>query len=477
LARERPAIIVAGGAVVYAGGLSAVSVAKYVTFTTEWDHAIFTQYVWLLGNFAKPDNTLNGRFLLGDHVEPGLALLAPLGLVGGTSVALLVLQSIALASVAPILYILGRRVGVDPWLSAVVPLLWLVSPAVIRPNLWEFHPETVAAPFVALSALAGVTRRWGWFVALALLACSFREDAALLYVGAGVLLFTYDLRRGGLALSAVATLWYVLAVLVVLPAFGTAVDEDYGPRFAGGRGDSTADVIRFAVENPLQFANETLELANLGILAVLVLTTAGLCCLAPRWLVVPAPIVILNFVSEYDGQHTLRFQYYVLPAVGFAVAGVVGAKVFSTLGVGSRGLMRFAIVTGVALAAMSAAEIRFVTDVVASARAGRADRDAVVSAIPRGAAVAASVNLAPHLARRHAVYALPEPFSAALVGTDWDATDRSRYASAVDYVVLDARVPPASQWGTDTATIESLVRSQGFQPVLRRHDVTLYARR
>ena len=72
------------GAGVYALVLSTVSVAKYVTFTTEWDHAIFTQYLWLLAHGASPLNTLNGRFLLGDHVEPGLALLAPLGFVGGT---------------------------------------------------------------------------------------------------------------------------------------------------------------------------------------------------------------------------------------------------------------------------------------------------------------------------------------------------------------------------------------------------------
>ena len=281
LTRELPAMLVLAGAGVYAFVLSAVSVAKYVTFATEWDHAIFTQYLWLLGHGARPLNTLNGRFLLGDHVEPGLALLAPLGVFGSAAVGLLVLQSIALALVAPILYTLGRHVGVDPWLSAVVPLLWLVSPAVVRPNLWEFHPETVAAPLIALSALAAVGERWRWFVVLTILACTFREDVALLYIGGGLLLFLHGRRRAGLALSAGATLWYAIAVFVVLPAFGTAVEEDYGPRFAGGRGDSVSDAFRFALENPLQFLNETLDVANLGILAVLVLTTAGLCCLAP----------------------------------------------------------------------------------------------------------------------------------------------------------------------------------------------------
>jgi uncharacterized membrane protein len=473
--RERSAMLVIAAAAFYAVVLSAVSVAKYVTFATAWDHAIFTQYVWLLAHGESPFNTLNGRFLLGDHVEPGLVVLAPLGLVGGTAVGLLVLQSLALALVAPILYALGRRIGVDPWLSAVVPLLWLVSPAVVRPNMWEFHPETVAAPLIALSAFAAVAGRWRWFVVLVVVSCTFREDVALLYVGAGVLLFTYGRRRAGIALSAAAALWYAISVLVVLPAFGTAVKEDYGPRFAGGRGDSVSDVVRFAVENPLQFLNETLDQTNLGILAVLVLTTAGLCCLVPRWFVVPAPIIILNFVSDYDYQHTLKFQYFVLVTVAVAVSGVMGAKVFNRLGVGRRSLMRFAIVAGVLLASVSLAEIRFTTHVVSSERAARADRQAIVSAVPDGASVAASPDLAPHLARRRDVFTLPEPFSAVLVGTRWDAVARRERAAAVDYVVLDS-LTDVDQWGRTTASTGALVRARGFQPVLRRGGVTLYAR-
>ena len=462
---------------VYALVLSVVSVAKYVTFTTEWDHAIFTQYLWLLGHGASPLNTLNGRFLLGDHVEPGLAFLAPLGAVGGTSAGLLVLQSIALALVAPILYVLGRHIGVDPWLSAVVPLLWLVSPAVVRPNLWEFHPETVAAPFIALSALAAVAERWRWFVVLTIVACSFREDVALLYIGGGLLLFLHGWRRGGVALSAAAMLWYATSVLVVLPAFGSAVEEDYGPRFAGGRGNSVADAARWAIQNPLQFLNETFDVGNLGVLGVLVLTTAGLCCLAPRWIVVPAPILFLNFASDYENQHSLAFQYFVLPAVAVAIAGVMGARVFSRLGAGRRSLMRFAVVTGALLAAASLAEIRFATHVVSAANGARGDREAIVSAVPPGAAVATSVNLAPHLARRRQVYALPEPFFPALPGTRWDTTERARRAAAVEYVVLDTLATVFSQWGADNATIETRIRSQGFRPVLRHGAVTLYARR
>ncbi len=464
------------GAGVYAVVLSAVSVAQYLTYTTGFDHAIFSQYVWLLGHGENPFNTVNGRFLLGDHVEPGLALLSPLGALGGIAIGLLVLQSIALAAVAPILYVLGRRVGVDPWLSSVVPLLWLVSPAVVRPNLWEFHPETLAAPLVALSALAAVTGYWRWFLALTVIACTFREDVALLYVGAGALLFHHGRRRAGIALSAAATLWYVIAVFAVLPAFGPVLREDYGPRFAGQRGDSGLDVLRFAVTTPSQFVAETFDLTNLGILAILVLTTAGLCCLAPRWLVVPAPLLLLNVVSRYDPQHTLKHQYYVLPMVAIGLAGVMGARVLARIGLGRRGVMRFALVAGTVLAALSLAAIRETIGTVSSAAPARADYEAVVSAVPPGASVAASANVLPHLAERQDVYSLPEPFSATLRGTQWDAIDRRDRADRVDYVVIDSLLDPKFQWGNDNAMVRTLVRSNGLRPILTRGAITLYAR-
>ena len=52
--RERQAALVIAAAVVYAVVLSSVSVAKYLTFATAWDHAIFTQYVWLLAHGESP---------------------------------------------------------------------------------------------------------------------------------------------------------------------------------------------------------------------------------------------------------------------------------------------------------------------------------------------------------------------------------------------------------------------------------------
>ena len=92
----------------YAATLATVSLHRLERLGGGFDLAIFTQYTWLLGHGLDPFNTINGKPLLGDHVEPGLALFAPLGALGLVPDGLLVAQAIALALVAPVLFAIAR---------------------------------------------------------------------------------------------------------------------------------------------------------------------------------------------------------------------------------------------------------------------------------------------------------------------------------------------------------------------------------
>ena len=74
--------IVLGVAGLYALVVGTLALLRYESFASDFDHGIFSQYVWLLGHLHEPFNTINLRTLLGDHVEPGIALLAPLGTIG-----------------------------------------------------------------------------------------------------------------------------------------------------------------------------------------------------------------------------------------------------------------------------------------------------------------------------------------------------------------------------------------------------------
>ena len=103
--------VVLGVAGLYALVVGALALLRYESFASDFDHGIFSQYVWLLGHLHEPFNTINLRTLLGDHVEPGIALLAPLGTLGVGAPGILVVQTLALAATAPLLYLLARGHG------------------------------------------------------------------------------------------------------------------------------------------------------------------------------------------------------------------------------------------------------------------------------------------------------------------------------------------------------------------------------
>ena len=111
--------IVLGVAGLYALVVGTLALLRYESFASDFDHGIFSQYVWLLGHLHEPFNTINLRTLLGDHVEPGIALLAPLGTVGAGAPGLLVVQTLALAASAPLLWLLARALGAAGWVAAV----------------------------------------------------------------------------------------------------------------------------------------------------------------------------------------------------------------------------------------------------------------------------------------------------------------------------------------------------------------------
>ena len=462
--------VVLGVACLYAATLGVMSVLRYEAFASDFDHGIFSQYVWLLGQLKEPFNTVNLRFLLGDHVEPGIALLAPLGTLGVGAVGLLVVQSVALAATSPLLYILARIHGARGWLAAVPALLWCASPVVLRPGLHDFHPEALVPVVLIAGCIALATRRTGWFVVSAVLACSMKEDVALTYAALGVVLIWTGRRQLGAGLAVAATSWAAVATYVVLPLFGNADEQEFGPRFAGARGDSFADVVRFVVVHPLTTVEESLGPAELGILVMLVATAGGLCLLAPQWLLVAVPAAALNLLSAYDLQHTLQYHYWIVAAGAVAVAGAVGAGRVPT---GStRTWLRIAAGTGLVLSLLS---LQWLSAILAQIRfewPQRADRQAVLAAIPDGASVAAPMHALSHLSERTRLYVLPEPLLAVRVGTEWDAADRERATRELDYVVFD---PGLRFWGAPTVKeVEREIERRGFREVMRRGQTRLY---
>ncbi len=466
----RTVIAVAGG---YAAAVAALSLLRYEVFASDFDHGIWTQYVWLLGHLRDPFNTIDLRTLFADHVEPGLVLLAPLGTAGIAAPGLLIVQALALAATAPLLFVLARTNGATRWVAALPALLWCASPVIFHPALQDFHPETLVAPVLVAGCIALTRGRTGWFLVSAALACSFREDVALTYAGFGALLFWMGRRGLGAALAAASIVWGLIAAFVILRAFGNAGQQEFGPRFAGYRGRSVGDVLHYIAAHPFATVNSALTPNDIGIVVLLIATTGGLCVLAPRWLVVAVPATAFNLLSADPLVHTIDYHYWIVQAAAVAVAGAVGAGRVSART--ARSWLWGATVTGCFISFLTVDWANSIVDQIRYEWPRRADRAAVIASIPATASVAAPMKALPHLAERTTVYVLPEPLIANRKGTLWGATQRAEAAHELDYILFD---PGLRVEGNLTdAQVERAIVQHGFREVMRRGETRLYRRR
>jgi len=462
-------------ALAYAVGLSAACLARHRAFVSGgYDLGIFDQATWLLGHADAPFSTIRGRNLFADHFQPALVLLAPLGRIGSSPAGLLVLQASLLAAAAPALAGLARVRGAAPWLALAVGLMWLASPLTQWANLFDYHPETAVPVLLAVGALALERRRDWAFVATALLASSLKEDVCLVYLMWGIVLAWDGRRRFGASVAVAGAAWFVLATKIVIPAFGGNLDY-YSSRFGGDRGATLGSVFVSLVEHPLRAAGDAATTSNAKILIALVLCSGGLALLAPRLLLLAVPGLAANILSAYPYQHDLHFQYQLVPAAAFAVASAYGAGVatarFSarTVRIGAGVLIAGAL--AVTLVAPATRRLRAPVDdpVVAAKRHA-------VSLIPPGVSVAAAPDLAAHLARRHDVYQLPEPyFSQPSNGEYWSDAELARRRRGVRYVAYDTVADPAPR--SQIVRIPAMLRREGFVEIFHAGDVRVFERR
>lgn len=459
--------VVWSAAALYCGVLSTLTVLRFEAFLPESDLAVFTQFTWLMGRFEEPFSSITLRPMLADHWEPALVLLAPLGTLGFPAVALLVLQAATLAVTAPLLLAVARRFGAGGWTAAIVPLLWLGSPVVVRANLWDFHPDALIAALLVVTVLGAVTDRLWLVVASVVIGCSLKEDAGLTFAALGVAFAWSGWRRLGLVIAAACTAWVAALNGLLLPTLWPATREHYTARFVGDRGDGFGDVIRYSLTHPVDTVTDALGPEALGILAVLVAMTAGLCLLAPRWLIVAAPSVLLNLLSAYEPQRTLRYQYWLLPAAAIAIAGAVGtARVRAPY---ARPARVAALVSGVALLGLSVVAGGRVLGDVRKEWPERDNRLAIVAAIPPGASVSAPLRFLSRLAERRALYTFPVPFVEAVPESEWSPAQVAAARRHVEYVVFDPSL-------TRSPETEAQIRRRGFRPVVRAGTTTLYLR-
>ncbi|MFZ2360795.1 MAG: DUF2079 domain-containing protein, partial [Anaerolineae bacterium] len=316
-------------AAAYALFMSAVTVARHNTFGTyAFDLGIHTQALASIARRGYPLVTLYGPQPVnqfGDHFAPIFYLLTPLAALFDDARALLVLQTLLLASAAVPVYLLARSKLASQALAVALAAAYLLFPALHGVNTFDFHEIALVVPLLLWSLYfleTGRFRLFGLFLALALFT---KEEVALTGVAIGlyILLVRREPRRG-VTVMALSALYFVLVTAVLMPALGGGADVSRFEGLAVDGFDGFAGVAITLVTNPVYtFSYVFLDPDKLLFLAQLLLPLLGIPLLAGAgpW-IVALPGFATLLLSSYRPQYLLDTHYsaIVIPSLFFLAA-------------------------------------------------------------------------------------------------------------------------------------------------------------
>jgi len=457
-----PRALVVAAAAAYAAWFSLLSVLRHDAFETgRFDLGNMVQVVWSTahGHFLRMTNTQGEQVSrLAAHVDPILALFAPLWWIWPSPHMLLVVQAVAVAAGAFPVFALARKHLASERAALGFALVYLVLPATQWLTLNEFHPVALACPFLLYAFRYLDDDRLVPFAVFAVLAAATKEEVALVVAGFGVWYALARRRRAaGTAIVAAGALWFALAVGVVVPHFNHGGTSSFYSRYREV-GGSPGGVLRTAVTHPLRILDKAFDGRSLRYLADLAIPLAGLFLAAPLALVAALPELALNLLSSVKTQTSIRFHYTAGLIPPLVVASVLGAARLS-----GRSRRRAVAIVALVLAVALVENARLGALFKAPASVSPHDRIAAhaLRLVPEDAVVSATNTLGAHLSARRRILSFPR-----LRDATWLAVDSTRLS------YLDR-----STGGQSAArALTRLRRNQGWRVVFARDGVLIFRR-
>ena len=239
-----------------------------------------------------------------------------------------------------------------------------------------------------------------------------KEDAALALIGLGVVLAIRGDRREGGITAAVSVIWFALCEKVIIPHANGGLGAFYQD-FYGGLGNSVGEIAFNAVRHPSRILRVMTNGESRTYYKQLLGPFGYVPLAAPLVLLVALPHLTVNTISTFSNTHNIRFQYSALVTAALAIGAVEACAALST----RQGFRRFLVglVAASALASNatqspSPLSHEYRTGIWAAWRPRQASAERAVQRVPRGAGVAASYSLVPHLTHRVHIYEWPNPW-------------------------------------------------------------------
>jgi uncharacterized membrane protein len=295
---------------------------QYQTF----DLAFYAQGLWQMLR-GEGQVSLLEMPIMGNHAEPIVFLLLPVFWIFQHPMTLVVIQALLLATMPFTANRIATFMEFGPRAATGLAIAMLLAPAAGFGALHEFHPETLAAPFILLMIEARMKGMGGLHFLWFLLALACKENVAFMLGWMGVVHFVLEKRKGREwqttmnIIPAVVAFGWVLAYALWLGPKWNGGRVDYGGLYSHLNADG--GMLKNAFVNPgLFFAAFWKGLTGGNLVWGLLLPFIFLPILRLRWMIIAAPLFLQHLLSWRTSEWQIYWHYGLplLPLMWIAAA-------------------------------------------------------------------------------------------------------------------------------------------------------------
>jgi uncharacterized membrane protein len=320
---------------VYAIVLCDQSILRYTTYVaTAFDLGNMDQATWntLHGHLFQftnhSSNWYGSPIRLAQHVEPIFLLLSLLYIFFADPRTLLIFQTLALVSGAIPVFLLARKsLPTLPLFASIMVLGYLLAPALLGENIFDFHPVTLVTPMLLYAVLALTYRRHVWFVVLCILVAACKEEMGLVVALLAFLaIWKYQIPRLGAIVCIGGILWSAIAFLVIIPHFNVgAQSNNFWYRY-DALGPSPTAAIFNILRSPWILFGVLITTDRVYYIASLLRSTGFIALLAPEWLLPTLPSLAINLLASGSYYHDGVYHYHAAIIPFVVIAAIQGSR-------------------------------------------------------------------------------------------------------------------------------------------------------
>ncbi len=310
-------IIVSAAFVLFSAFFIILLGARTYTYCSPcFDMGIFTQMYDNMTECFLPITTVERAGELSHfavHFSPILYLLLPFCYIFKPTDVLVVAQiAVVFSSVFPI-WLICRKLKFSNLNSALIPLLFLLYPAMSSGAFYDFHENAFLAPLILWTLYFLQIEKYAPAFVFALGVLAVKEDAVI-YIAfiALYLIFSKGKKKKavGFFMLAMGVAYFGMAIYILsLGGQGNMLGSRYF-NLIGYEG-SVGNLLKLLVLNPALYAIESFTAEKLLYFVTMLLPLAFMPFITKhpsRWLLI-APLFVMNLVSDYKYQYDIGFQY------------------------------------------------------------------------------------------------------------------------------------------------------------------------